>query len=266
MDTLLFGTYDHNVTNYFYTFLRPIDKLCLSKTCTSLRKYYPDINSEIRKRFSFMKDIEYQSFLLLLGVKKAIVSGSILLQILYGESWENSDIDIFFIKTDDNDFTVFDQFFYIIGLRPILIDNYKDKNHETMRAKPPYNSQRRKKCNYEVVPYESIKYGDYEKGVVINIIAVKPDIVPIKTAKEAVLKTFDYDCLVNTWDGSHLQINNFDDVCHKKLHLLNDPYTIFNMVKEKTSVDDYLLENSPDVIQQQIYYRLQKYLDRGFTV
>jgi hypothetical protein len=237
METILSGSYYGAITKNVTSFLcfNDVISLCfVNKTCNEFLKECCSqmFASKLRERFNRMSNIQYQQFQDLLIGHHAIISGSVILQIIYNETWKESDIDIFCNEENLNEFDVV---FRHLGF-------YSYNQHNT----------------YGNLPLTSIKYS---KWGTCDINLICNQLYPSKNIKEVIYNTFDYDCLINTWDGKNLEIYNIDSIITRKLVLKNDPMCIYAKMLQ-VNVD--VLKDHFDFYQKTVY-RLKKYKERGFT-
>lgn len=148
--------------NYFYCdFLHEMNPLSLFKLRSLNKSYYKIITLDVIHE-SIIKEINNRLFVIfgdslvifkqLLEQKKAIISGSFILQCILGEYWIDSDIDIFCPVNIYNNFNFLENFL-ITRLNFKIKNNYQDNYGYNTRVK-----------NFEV-----IKHNDKIKIQIIEL-------------------------------------------------------------------------------------------------
>jgi hypothetical protein len=236
METILDGSYYKDVTKEMISFLELKDLLSLSRVNNACNAFLMDECNkkcaiEIRKKFNFMSDSQYQQFQHLLIHYQAVISGSVILQIIYNVIWEYADIDIFCLEDGYEEIIKFikqcrgDVSMYEYGL-------------------------------YGVLPLKNAKLYINDSST-INV--VWNSVFRNDSVKESIFKSFDYQCVMNTWDGEKLEIFNFEDIIHKRITIKNSPVEMYKKINNKRII------TSPFNLYVNLRRRLEKYKERGFT-
>ena len=156
-----------DTVNVIVSFLRPIDKYCLSQTCRIYNKYKPNFVQIIKERLQkcLTDNTDINKLINLIKECKSVISGSFILQCLYDENYD-TDIDIIVpndeIKGYNSSINKICRFFFNKGYHNIGQPN---DDQLLIRGK----DDRPNTLQYGLVPAVSFKYRN-GGHVPINII------------------------------------------------------------------------------------------------
>ncbi len=230
-----------------------------------IHTFLTHIHNEFSFKFQKIIDNIFESMMYeLLDITGGYISGSYILQILYGEEYGRSDIDIFIGLKPCNKYkeeeveihitninTIMDKYGYIRGedtcdtfyVNGKQITIHKVINYTSKYGRPEiiqfiFNTKRRNEyttINKDLHFSEKIGYR-YEYGKVSSVSTTSYFI------NEDLINTFDFDVLENSFDYKRgLVIHNIPDVINKSIN--------FNNITDKTN-----------------FKRLEKYTKRGFKI
>lgn len=147
----------------------------------------------------------YDAFKKTLIGDKGIITGSIILQAIYNETWKFSDIDIFVPVTEKN----LSKNGYDTATSLFMDKMYPKNKGRTVTSESGYHLL--KKCLREVRYYQT------QGGMVVNIMHV--DLTEDETMEKFIRSSFDFDILKNTYDFTSLNIFDKDGVLSRKTKL-----------------------------------------------
>lgn len=255
-------------------FLRPIDIISLS----FVNKLY---NEKYKVNFlklltEYLKDrlpntITPETFLSLMRESGGHISGSVILQILYNEEWENSDLDIIIPTTfpfsDNGDFNYngreprsFDEPSFILGKH--CLSNGFTKEKQDCSDQLLYLNWRNQETSYYKKSYgliPAIMYKFSYNKFDINFIYIEN-----MQTYEYIDFYFDFSVCKNMYDGIKLTIWDIEGIISRKTKN-NIDYSRYRQIVNHT-YDGWDKRDSLKVIEEQSKNRLIKYKERGFEI
>jgi hypothetical protein len=186
---------------------------------------------------------------------KVVISGSLILQILLDEKWENSDIDFYRYGTKRRNWDDYHSFLYSIN--PVeREDYYTDNKYKLLKPND----------HYQVLPISSRKYFiKFTKGsgATVNYIIIQPNNKKnIKNCDEFIDILFDFDFCKNIFTGKKLIIKNLDSIINKQCRLNLNHYSLKVHGKNLIDLDKNCYMNMLKIKNK----RVEKYRNRGFKV
>jgi hypothetical protein len=270
MDVLL----DDDVLLLITINMRPIDLMCLSRTCTRFRKYNPDYQILIKNYLGKILNpkINVNEFILKMEESNGYLSGSIILQILYDEYW-NTDIDIIvpdqmsinnrypsythnYPRTNNGRLN---QFVYNNNYKEQEQKNEIDQIYE-LKDKPRQPCRGPTRLRYGLIPATSVKC-KCENYVPINFIYVSD-----WSIFDYIDYYFDFSVCKSLYDGKLLKICDFDGIVTKTTKH-NKDFSRYRTKMDHPFPDNLLINLDPElVLAETTKYRIKKYNGRGFTI
>jgi len=214
--------YNHEL----YKYLNPVD---IINTLGSHELFIKCLLFQINERLKVIMGDKYDRFKQLLSEHNLVISGSFIVQVIFGEDWK-SDLDIF---TADDMSTWFS-----VGPNVDMFDKLYEKNNSDDR----YNYLN----NLEIAGINNY----ISNGTSIQVINLNKDLVCVKSKNEFIDSSWSYI------------INNFDfDIC-SNIYYIQDGVEKVRML----SLDNILAKRI-DLMKINVFSRkerMDKYLKRGF--
>lgn len=259
MDILNLSSLTKDVLSVISSYFSYIGLYKINLECDSILKP-PDFKRLIKSKLSKL-GLNADSFISGLIKHKIVISGSFILQCLYGEEYEDSDIDLYMMgeKYEDNLCRIHDQY-----------PDYKKCNGCEYTHFNDYKYEIWADLNPDKLKYEMLEYKDsYDElpiasrmykisNAKINHIIVSPYVA--NTVEEFIDKYFDLNFCKVMFDGESLTIKNFDDVYNKMTHV---NYQLDKYLRRAFWPEDI---QSDEQLKSLIDKRIQKYRNRGFTI
>jgi hypothetical protein len=239
------------------SFLRPIDKFCLSNTCKLYNKLKPDFVQVIMEQLEKCLSVNVEELGQFLKNKKGVISGSFILQCLYDENYE-TDIDIFIPSdnTNSNDYnnSLFEtcRFFFNRGYRNT------EQSADDQLLKCDGMDDAVNCLRYGLVPAVSYKYKK-EGFNHVNIIYTEWNNI-----FEYIDFYFDFSVCKNIFDFDTLKICDVEGIITKTTKHNTD----FNRYRKHISNNNPILkERDPkDVFKDVTQKRITNYQNKGFKI
>lgn len=193
--------------------------------------FYKRLIEKIDKsfRFYFDKVASYDEFVESMKASGAVISGSFILQMITGEMYPNSDIDIYVNHPGKPDYNEMEKLLYTRHPTRYIGSVYNDAAITCVRE-------------YQI---KEIPFWKFKCFQVINIKA---------HPREFIVCHFDFDIIKNGFwydeDGPHIAIYNLDSIAKKTITLNKEEY----------------FRTTPWAMPKNTENRLQKYQNRGFEI
>lgn len=260
--------------NIILNYLRPIDKLVLSSVNKRYNNYkinFLELMTNFLEKCLPMS-LTPKQFLLLMRESGGHISGSIILQLLYDEKWDNTDLDIIiptkFPFSEDGVFSYdgrievpFDDKSFNLGKCCLLngfVKEQQDCSDQLLCLNEYQNRIRKHRTkSYGLIP--AIMYKFVYNNFPINFIYIEN----IQTY-EYINFYFDYSVCKNMYDGIKLKMCDLGGII-KRVTQNNIDYSRYrHMVNH--SYNGWNKQDSIKLIEEQSKKRKDKYINRGFTL
>jgi hypothetical protein len=264
---------DDDSLSVVITYLRPIDIISLSFVNKRYNIYKINFLELITK---YLKErlpstITPEEFLSLTRKSGGHISGSVILQLLYDEIWENSDLDIIIPTTfpfsnngeftyDGRDARSFDDPSFILG-KHCLTNEFTKETQDCsdqllcIHWKDQYANYKKK--SYGLIPANMYKF-TYNKFD-INFIYIEN-----MQTYEYIDYYFDFSVCKNMYDGIKLTIWDIEGIISRKTKN-NTDYSRYRQIVNH-SYDGWNKKDSLKIIEEQSKKRKDKYIKRGFKI
>ncbi len=194
----------------------------------------------------------------------AVISGSFILQCIYNETYDNSDIDIYYLLTGK----------YHHSKKKLPRRIYMNER-ETFVHVGGYRSNNKPLLTYLTNTFDDNVDDNWIHGygvldmssryftrnhLKINYIEINDQDNIYNSIYNSISKNFDLEFCKCTYDGEILRIKNFDSIINKH-SLIN----IDDIIKKKQLSNMFYFSTHME-IRKQVLHRINKYTDRGYQI